>query len=162
MTRLLISLMLVTWLFSISSVLAQDADVEEPELASVLVTLQNGRRETIRAEIYFTKDEAAAFWPAYDAYVADMQPIRDRRVRMIRRYLQAYNEGAVSEDFAIELVDEDLAIKTEMLKIRKKHLERIRKILPPFKAARFYQLENKLDAEINGQLARDLPLIDPV
>ena len=162
MTRLMISLMLVTWPFSISSVLAQDTEAEEPELASVLVTLQIGRRETIRAEIYFTKDEAAAFWPAYDAYVADMQPVRDRRVKMIRRYLQAYNDGSVSEDFAVELVDEDLAIKTEMLKIRKKHLERIRKILPPFKAARFYQLENKLDAEINGQLARDLPLIDPV
>jgi hypothetical protein len=158
----MISLMLVTWPFSISSVLAQDTEAEEPELASVLVTLQIGRRETIRAEIYFTKDEAAAFWPAYDAYVADMQPVRDRRVKMIRRYLQAYNDGSVSEDFAIDLVDEDLAIKTEMLKIRKKHLERIRKILPPFKAARFYQLENKLDAEINGQLARDLPLIDPV
>lgn len=162
MTRLMISLMLVTWPFSISSVLAQDTEAEEPELASVLVTLQIGRRETIRAEIYFTKDEAAAFWPAYDAYVADMQPVRDRRVKMIRRYLQAYNDGSVSEDFAIDLVDEDLAIKTEMLNIRKKHLERIRKILPPFKAARFYQLENKLDAEINGQLARDLPLIDPV
>ena len=162
MTRLIIALLLVTAPFLSAVIQAQEATADSAELTAVLATIQAGRKDTVRAEIYFTTQEAAAFWPAYDAYVAELQDVRDRRVKMITRYLKSYNEGSVTEAFANELIDTDMAIKADVLKIRGKHMDIIRKILPPFKAARFYQLENKLDADINGQLARDLPLIDPV
>jgi hypothetical protein len=162
MTRLTIALLLVTSPLFVVATEAQEATAEPQELAAILATIQAGRKDTIRSEIYFTRNEAAAFWPAYDAYVLELQAVRDRRVKMIRRYLVAYNEGSVSEEFALELIASDMAIKADVLSIRNKHMAIIQKILPPFKAARFYQLENKLDAEVNGQLARELPLIDPV
>lgn len=162
MTRFIIALLLVTAPLCIAAVQAQEVTADSEELTAILATIQAGRKDTIRSEIYFTTQEAAAFWPAYDAYVAELQAVRERRVKMIRRYLKAYNEGSVTEEFAITLIEEDIAIKADFLRVRNKHIDIIRKILPPLKAARFYQLENKLDAEINGQLARELPLIDPV
>lgn len=162
MSRLIIALLLATAPLFSAATQAQEATSDSAELTAILATLQAGRKDTVRSEIYFTTQEAAAFWPAYDAYVTELQDVRDRRVKMMTRYLKSYNEGSVSEAFAIELIDTDMAIKADAMKIRKKHMAIIRKILPPFKAARFYQLENKLDADINAQLARDVPLIDPV
>jgi hypothetical protein len=48
------------------------------------------------------------------------------------------------------------------LKIKQKYLQDFREALPARKAARFYQLENKMDAELKSQLALIIPLIDPV
>ena len=53
-------------------------------------------------------------------------------------------------------------IENDILKIKQKYLKGFRKALPARKAARFYQLENKMDAELKSQLALIVPLIDPV
>jgi hypothetical protein len=37
---------------------------------------------------------------------------------------------------------------------------RFREVLPVLKVARFYQLENKMDAEIDAQLALVIPLVE--
>jgi len=63
---------------------------------------------------------------------------------------------------ANSLVDDYLDIKADILKIQRKHLKRFRKIVSPLKVTRFFQLENKLDAETDAQLAVFVPLIDPV
>jgi hypothetical protein len=40
-------------------------------------------------------------------------------------------------------------------------LPTFKKSLPALKVARFYQLENKIEAEIDAQLALAVPLIEP-
>ena len=49
---------------------------------------------------------------------------------------------------------------TALLKAEKKYLRRFRKALPASKVTRFYQLDNKLDAEIDVALAALIPLYD--
>jgi len=68
----------------------------------------------------------------------------------------------VSEELAEQIVDDYLEMQGDILQIKKKHLGDFRKALPARKAARFYQLENKMEAELEGQLAQTIPLIDPV
>jgi hypothetical protein len=36
---------------------------------------------------------------------------------------------------------------------------RVRKVLPSMKAARFFQIENKIDSIINVSLASEIPLV---
>jgi hypothetical protein len=42
--------------------------------------------------------------------------------------------------------------------VRQKHVKIFKKLLPPVKVARFFQLENKLDAVVNYELAQSIPL----
>ena len=136
--------------------------IDNPELASARLLLQAGREEIIREEIYLTEAEAAAFWPTYRAYVTELQPLRDRRTEAIAAFLLAYGEGTVSAADAERLVDEHLGFLAAVLEVKRRHLPNFRAALPPHKAARFYQLENKLDAELEAELAVFVPLIDPV
>jgi hypothetical protein len=77
-------------------------------------------------------------------------------------YLKTYRAGEVTETYAASLLDKGLDFKSDLLKVQKKYLKRFKKVLPMRKVARFYQLENKMDAEIDAQLAIAIPLMDPV
>ena len=126
------------------------------------VLLRFGRKDIVREEIRFSEDEAVAFWPLYDSYQAELLVVNDRYADLLTNYLDAYRAGVVSEEMANQIVDDNLEIENEILKIKQKYLQDFRKALPARKAARFYQLENKMDAELKSQLALIVPLIDPV
>ncbi len=152
-------------LFTCPVVYADDAAsgaAQGDEFRAALQQLRTGREDIIRDEIRFREEEAAAFWPAYAAYRQEVTAIRDRQGAAVASYLQAHREGAVTAEQAAQLVDLWFAIKVDLVTVQRKHLASFREILPEWKVARFYQLENKLDAELDVQLARFIPLMDPV
>ncbi len=126
------------------------------------VLLDFGREDIIREEMRFSEQESAAFWPVYDRYQAELSPVRDRYADVLTVYLEAYRAGTVSEAMASNIVDDFLKIQTDVLAVKRKFLKDFRKALPARKAARFYQLESKMDAELESQLSMIVPLIDPV
>ena len=135
---------------------------QEPSMSDARALLQTGRVEIIKDELRFTEEEAAAFWPVYDEYLSELAVVRNRYADLVTSFLDAYRAGTVSEQFAEQLIDDYLDIQGDLLKIKRKHLRDFRKALPARKAARFYQLENKMDAQLEAQLSLVIPLIDPV
>ena len=140
---------------------AEGATVD-PALVEARALLQAGRKEIIADEIRFTRPEAPAFWAAYEDYRSDIMAVRDRQAALVAEYLKAYRSAAVSEELAASLVDDYLDIKQDLLKVQRQHLKKFRRVLPARKVGRFYQLENKLDAELDAQLAQFVPLMDPI
>jgi hypothetical protein len=63
---------------------------------------------------------------------------------------------------ANQVIDDYLQIQADILNIKKEYLTEFRNALPARKAARFYQLENKMDLGLESQLSMIVPLIDPV
>jgi hypothetical protein len=144
---------------------AQPADtsvLEDQLFAEARALLQQGRREIIADELRMSAVEAEAFWPVYEAYHGEIMAVRDRYADLIARYLRRYRNGDVSEEYAEDLLSDGLWFKAELLKIQKRYVRKFKKALPIRKAVRFYQLENKMDAEIDAQLAIAIPLMDPV
>jgi len=132
------------------------------ELQQARVLLKFGREDIVKEEMRFSEAEAEAFWPVYDRYEADLLVIRDRYAELVTGYTAAYRAGTVSEAQANQVIDDYLEIQNELLRIKRKYLDDFRKALPARKAARFYQLENKMEVELEFQLAQVIPLIDPV
>ncbi len=145
--------------------LGRDTDsgaTPNPGLNDARALLQMGRIEIIKEEMRFTEDEAAAFWPVYDEYQSDLTEVRNRYADLLTTYSDAYRAGTVSEEFAEQLIDDYLDIQDDLIKIKRKYLGTFRNALPVRKVTRFYQLENKIDAELKARLALVVPLIDPV
>lgn len=67
----------------------------------------------------------------------------------------------LSDKYATELMDNFFGIKQGLLDVHEKYLPKFRDVLPALKVARLFQLENKINAEIDAQLAAVVPLIDP-
>ena len=135
-------------------------EIDSEALAEARELLKSGRDDLVREELHLTESEAAAFWPLYEQYRDDIERIRDRQAKMITTYMEAYWRAELNEELAKHVLDEHFAVNSALLKAEKKYLRRFRKVLPASKVTRFYQLDNKLDAEIDVALAGLIPLYD--
>jgi len=122
-------------------------------------------RDKIRADkklfvaqnMELTEAESKAFWPVYDAYQKEKSELTDRTIEVIEEY--AANFENLSGEVAKKLVDQNLEIQKDNLKLMESYLPKFRKVLEDKKVARFYQLENKITAVANFELARIIPLV---
>ncbi len=134
--------------------------LSDQDLANARSMLQEGREAIIREDLRMTADEEAAFWPLYEDYRSDVMPIQDRYVALVADYVRHYESGELTNEDADEMLDSYFDIKSDLLRARKKYIRRFRKIMPMLKVARFYQLENKMNATIDAELALLVPLVD--
>ena len=66
----------------------------------------------------------------------------------------------MTDDKAKVMLDDWLDLQGKELSLKKKYAKKFRKILPDLKVARYFQIENKIEALINASLAAEIPLIE--
>ena len=154
----LVALTFLLLTFGVTDGFADEFDAEA--LAEARELLKSGRKDLVRVELHLTESEAAAFWPIYEQYRDDIESVRDRQAKMISTYMEAYWKQELNEELAKHVLDEHFAVNSALFKVEKKYLRRFQKVLPASKAVRFYQLNSKLDAEIDVALAGLIPLFD--
>jgi len=141
-----------------SIVVADEVDAEA--LAEARALLKAGREELVRDELYLTESESAAFWPVYEQYRDEVDTVRDRQAKIISIYVEAYWAANLGDELAEKILEVHFLIENDLLAIEKKYVRRFRKTIATAKVTRFYQLENKLDAEIDVALAQLIPLYE--
>jgi len=113
----------------------------------------------VAQNLSLTDAEAAAFWPVYDAYQKELQPINDRMAATIMAYAKAYNAGPVTNDTAKMLIEQSAAIDAAEAALKTSSQAKILAALPATKAARYIQIENKIRAMIRYELAANIPFV---
>ena len=134
--------------------------LQDKRIAEARALMQAGRDEIVDFEMGLTEEEAKRFWPLYKSYRGEIMVVRDRYATMIGAYLRAYEAGDVSDEYAEKLLNDWLQYQQDLLKVQKQYVRKFSKILPMRTVARFYQLENKMDAEIDAELAVFIPLME--
>jgi hypothetical protein len=127
------------------------------EIALTRQVVQTERQALVTAAMELTEQEGAAFWPLYREYRGAMAKVGDRSQALIVDYAAKY--ATLTDADAQVMLDEMLAIDTEALKVRKDYVKKFGKVLPAKRVARFFQLENKMDAVIKADLAEQIPLV---
>ncbi|MCC6848439.1 MAG: hypothetical protein IT294_08060 [Deltaproteobacteria bacterium] len=132
---------------------AADADLDVLRDA-----IRANRKALVAASLTLTEAEATQFWPLYDRYEAELKGVTDRLVKVIQDYTSHYAE--LTDAKAGTLAADYLAIEEDRAKVRRTYFGDFSKVLPGKKAARFYQIENKMDAVIRYDLARTIPVVE--
>ena len=127
------------------------------EIQKTRAEIQKERQTVVAENLGLTEDEAVAFWPMYRDYRVEMARAGDRLVKLITDYAATWD--SVSDEKAGQMMNEYFAIQAEELAIRKRWAPKFKKILSLKKTARFFQIENKLDAAIRYELAGVIPLV---
>jgi hypothetical protein len=65
----------------------------------------------------------------------------------------------MSGQTATQLLNEYLALEANHVALLKAYVPRFQRVLPAIKVARLYQVENKMRALVNYDLARQIPLV---
>lgn len=130
----------------------------EADGSVLLESIRANRRALVAVNLQLTAEQAAAFWPLYDRYQQDLNASGDRLKVLIDDYIAHFRD--LSNEKAMQLIEEYLATEGERLKVRRSYLPEFAKILPGRTVARFYQIENKMDAVIRYDLAATIPVVD--
>ena len=128
----------------------------QAELTKSLIETE--KKTIITKTIDFSEAESNAFWPIYKDFEKEWEEIFSSKVDLLDQYADHY--GHITDEQALEMVSELVAIQIAEAKMRKDYLKKYQKILPGRKLARYYQLESKMTAVINYDLAEIIPLLD--
>ena len=130
----------------------------EPAIQMLRKDVGRDRREIVKANMLLTNSEAARFWPLYDQYRSEIHKVGDRRLKVITDY--AANRDSMSEDEANRLAREWLDAEKQRVDIKEDYLKKFQKEgLSARTTARFFQIDQKLDAAVDAALAAHIPLI---
>ena len=133
-------------------------ETDEPNIELLLNTIRANKRALVEASLTLTDEEAERFWPVYDRYQAQLAGVNERLVALIEEYTDSF--GDLSNEKALKLIGEYLTVEVDRAKIRRENLDPIAKVLPGRKVARFFQIENKMDAVVRYDLAAGIPVLD--
>jgi len=159
-TLILTSLMLVLGVTTVNAQTSTDAVITQQELQVATEVVKTMRNMTIIVNLEFTPEENKKFWPLYEEYRQKVRSVRERKLALVEAYADRYRSGTVDDEFADAAIRDSIQIQLDTAKIRQKFWKKFRRILPATKAARFYQIENKMDAEVDYALARGVPLVE--
>lgn len=119
--------------------------------------LKADRQAVVAANLPLTEGEAKIFWPVYKEYRGEVEKLGDRVAKLVVAY--AANYQTMNDTKAEAFFKEQLSIDRDRLALREKYVPKVRSVLPMLKAARFFQIENKIDAIVNLTLASEIPLV---
>ena len=132
---------------------------EEAELAVLLDAIRANRKALVAVNLGLTDEEAKKFWPVYEQYQQQMSAVQDRLVGVIQDYIASF--AKMSDEKAMQLVNRYLAVEAERVQVKQANLPAFAAVLPGRKVARFYQIENKMDAVVRFDLAETIPVVEP-
>ena len=146
-------LVMVAFLCSVGS--AQDKPSDNMQI--LIEKIKADKKLLVAQNMQLTDAEARKFWPIYDLYQDELFILRKRSLKLIETYAENYE--SMTDELAKKLLDEYLTIEGLRQKVREAYLPKFRKALPEIKVARYYQIENKISAVVNYELAVQIPLM---
>ena len=136
---------------------SMDAHKEEIDLTRAVIKVQ--KKQIIAKNMILNSTERKEFWAVYRDYQDKMEAVNMRRVKIITDYADSVKNSNLTDEKSQQMLDEYLSFERMRLITKQSFVDRFKKILPARKVARFFQIENKLEAIINFDLARQIPLV---
>ena len=158
-TRLLLAAVLAVVVSSgVANAVDKAAAAPQSEQSILLDTIRSNRKALVAVNLGLNDEQAAKFWPLYDKYQKELNAVGDRVIAIVADYSKSYAD--LPDDKATKLMQDYLAAEADRLKVRSSYLPEFTKILPGRTVARFYQIENKMDAVLRYELASAIPVVD--
>ncbi|HET9385348.1 MAG TPA: hypothetical protein VFO67_09385 [Gemmatimonadales bacterium] len=135
--------------------IAQDRPADNAQL--VRDKLQADKKLAVAQGLALTQAESTAFWPVYDRYQTDQGRVMDRLLQVIGDYAGAYEN--MTDSTARRLLESTMGVYRDRQALMESYLPKFRAVLPERKVARYYQIEQKIRAMLDYEIASQIPLI---
>jgi hypothetical protein len=153
LTRFIIA---VAVLFA-GSAMAQSANDTNMEILKQKIKAD--KKLLVASNMELNDAEGKQFWPLYESYQKELEQLNHKLGKTIAEYAEAFNKGPVPDEKAKKLLGEVLNVEEQEVKLKRSYAEKVGKVLPATKAARYIQIENKIRAIVKVELAQAIPLV---
>src|SRR5204862_2294639 len=151
------AMLLVSALLIAPIAFAQSNDGDVTDMQALRSAVKSDKKAFVASTMNLTSAEAKRFWPIYDAYQRSVDVGNQRRALAIEAVIA--KDQSLSNLYARNLANELIANDEAEVKARRLLHNRIMRALPPIKAARYLQLESKVRAVQDYDIASTIPLV---
>ena len=143
--------------FASVTAFAQSQAAPVNDMQALRDAVKADKKALVTKTLDLTPAEAKKFWPIYDTY----QRALDASNRQVARAVESLIgfDRPMSDAFGKQLAAELIVADENEIKARRKMQNQLMRALPPKKAARYLQLESKIRAFQDYDLAVAIPLI---
>ena len=157
MKNTLIMLLLAASALAAPLALAQDKAADVTDMQALRAALKSDKKAFVTSVMKLNDAEAKRFWPLYDSFQRTLEVTSRRRVVAVEALL--FHDKPMTNLGAKNLITELMAVDEAEVKARRTLRNRVMRALPPLKAARYLQLEDKFQAVQEYDIASTVPLI---
>jgi hypothetical protein len=136
---------------------AEEKKADSGNMEILREKIQADKKLVVAANMDLTESEAKTFWPIYQEYQNKLSKINERIGKIIVNYVENYQN--MTNEIAQKLLKDSMTIEKERVALKELYLPKFQKALPAMKVARYIQIENKIQAIVNYQLADSIPLV---
>ena len=116
-----------------------------------------GKSDILGKTMALDSTQAAAFWPVYKQYEAELQTVNNDRLAIIQDMAEHFD--ALDDAKAKALLDRQMVYEEKKLALVKKYKDEMLKVLPAKTVARFLQVDSRLNKLAELAVASDIPLV---
>lgn len=156
MKQLLAALVCATALLAPLAEAAAPATPDPAAVQALRDQIRTDKKKVVADNMLLTAAEADKFWPLYDQYEKAGAPVRQRLTLAMIDFVAV--DAKLTNANAKRLVGEINAAERDLLKLRASYFDKMAKAIPAAKAARFMQIEAKIDALLRFDQAATIPL----
>jgi hypothetical protein len=154
MRRALGSLVVVLMLLAAPALAQQTGG--ETNMEIVKQKIHADKKLLVAQNMGLSEEQGKKFWPVYEQLQKDLGKLNDRKLALIQAY--AANYETMTDATAKKQLNELLAIQGDRNRVLKSYVPKFEKVLPAKLVARYFQIENKIDAVVSYELAARIPL----
>jgi hypothetical protein len=144
-----------------SGALAQTAATSDTgtdtDIALLRSDVQAQRTDVVAHTMQLSDADAKNFWPLYREYSTKEQAIGDQRVSAIKDYAGQYD--AMTDAQADGLVVRMMKFDQSRTQLRTEYYPKFKKAIGAKQAAKFLQVDNRLNLLVDLQIANAIPII---
>jgi hypothetical protein len=155
MTTLLFTGLIV--LFGGMLVYAQDNASIDSDIQMLRADIRSDKTKIMADQMQLSDSEGKAFWPIYNDYDHELSKLNDERVALLKDYANSYD--TLTDQQVQSLADRSFALQKKRIDLRQKYFKKVSKAVSPKSAARFIQVEDRVDMLLNLQLAANMPMV---
>lgn len=137
---------------------ANASQADPARLAKLREQARTDRKALVAKNLPLTDAEAKAFWPVYEQCRKSLDASHSKVNRALNDYVSAGDR--MTDANAKRIIGEVLEGEAAETKARKACFDKVAKVLPGIKAARFYQIETKITTLFRFDAAVAIPLVD--
>ena len=137
--------------------LAQDNSSIDSDIQMLRADIRSDKTKIMADQMQLSDAEGKAFWPIYNDYDHELSQLNDQRVALLKDYASSYD--TLTDTQVQSLASRSFALQKKRIDLREKYFKKISKAVSPKSAARFVQVEDRVDMLLNLQLAANLPMV---
>lgn len=151
---------ILSLLVAATGVVAQTAATDtgtDTDIALLRSDVQAQRTDVVAHTMQLNDADAKTFWPLYREYVGKEQAIGDQRVSAIKDYASQYD--TMNDAQADGLAARMLKFDQSRTQLRAEYYPKFKKAIGAKQAAKFLQVDNRLNLLVDLQIANAVPII---